>query len=77
MTNLWAAEWREKSKLDGEIKHLCYENCLPVLFWTRQACRNWIEEKHGYIKSRPDLQSEPYGWRLPVAVKVRVVKVLE
>ena len=71
MTNLWAAEWR-----DGKIKHFLYNaNCLPELFRTRQSCREWIEEKYGYIKTRKDLREEPFGWRLPVAVKVSIKPV--
>ncbi|MFA5386041.1 MAG: hypothetical protein WC364_15530 [Eubacteriales bacterium] len=72
MMNLWAAEWRAKNK-DGETKHLVYDSrCIPELFRTRQECREWIEEKYGYIKTRKDLREEPFGWRLPVAVKVHI-----
>lgn len=70
--NLWAAQWHSKNSLDGDTRHIINENCLPKLFRTRQTCRNWIKEKYGYIKDRKDLRAEPHGWRLPVAIKVKV-----
>jgi hypothetical protein len=48
------------------------EHCLPVLFRTRAEARRWIEANHGYIRRRPDLQREPHGWRMPIAVRVEV-----
>ncbi len=71
--NLWAAQWHSKNKLDGEVKHICYENCLPALFRTRKECRAWIKETYGYIAGRPDLQDEPHGWRMPQAIKVIIL----
>lgn len=69
---IWAAEWLSKNKTDGTNQHLIYENCLPKLFKTRNACRAWIYDKYGYIAKRKDLRSEPHGWRVPRAVKVIV-----
>ena len=46
----------------------------PQLFRTRRECRAWIEEHHGYIRRRPDLQAPPHRWRMPRAVMVSVVK---
>jgi len=74
--NIWAAEWHEKNKLDGESRHILYEDCLPKLFRRRAACRAWIQEHYGYIKERPDWRAEPYGWRMPIAVKVILRKAL-
>ena len=72
MANLWAGQWHTKNKLDGETKHILYENCLPMLFHTRREAREYINKKYGYIRTRPDLRAEPHGWRLPTAVKVKV-----
>ena len=72
MTNLWAAEWHSKNNLDGITRYIMNENCLPKLFRTRRACREWITRDCGYIKYRKDLRAEPHGWRLPKAVKVMV-----
>ena len=71
---IWAAQWHSKNKLDGDRKHILNEDCLPVLFRTRQAAREWIKTKYGYIAERPDLQAEPHGWRMPKAVKVKIVE---
>jgi len=73
MSILWAAEWHSKNQLDGERRHIIYENLLPALFRTRRECRDFIKEKYGYIAERPDLQNEPHGWRLPQAIKVKII----
>jgi len=74
MANLWAAEWHSKNLLDGERRHIIYNNCLPALFRTRRECREFIKDKYGYIAERPDLRDEPHGWLLPQAVKVIITK---
>lgn len=73
--NLWAALWRSNCLLDGKREHIIYEDLKPALFRTRQTTRDFINEKYGYIATRPDLQNEPHGWRMPIPVKVKV-KVL-
>jgi hypothetical protein len=57
----------------GDVTHLVKENCVPVLWPTRQLARNYIEQKYGYIKRRPDLHPAPHNWQVPVAVKVAIV----
>lgn len=47
-----------------------------AVFESRDAAREFIKSKYGYIATRPDLRREPHGWRMPVAVKV-VVAVKE
>ena len=70
--SLWAAEWYSQDMLDGETRHIIYEDCLPKLSRTRRECREFIQEKYGYIALRPDLRKEPHGWRMPRAIKVKV-----
>lgn len=71
-TTRWSLMWHSKNALDGEKRHLIYENRLPVIFRTRQEARAYAEERYGYIKNRPDLRSEPHGWRFPQPIRVRV-----
>ena len=66
----WGVLWRQSSTLDGKSEHLCFENLLPVLFVTRAEARAWANARFGYIKDRPDLRAEPYGWKMPVPVRV-------
>jgi len=73
MRTLWAGQWYSHNRLDGVKRHIFYENYLPVVFRTRRECREWIEERYGYIKDREDLRREPHGWRLPRAVKIELV----
>lgn len=68
----WACLWRSCNALDGERSHLVRENCVPVLYPTRQLMRNYIVHKFGYIASRPDLKAEPHGWKMPVPVRVTI-----
>lgn len=73
----WGALWHSKNKVDGVTEHILRENCVPVLFRTRQEARDWIEEKYGYLKHRKDLRSEPHGWKLPKPVKVKITVIPE
>lgn len=68
----WTVLWRSRTRLDGVTEVFMWEGGNPLLFPTRRAARAYIEGKYGYIKSRPDLQAEPHGWRLPLAVRVVV-----
>ena len=77
MTNLWAGEWHSKNNLDGERRHILYENLLPALFRTRHECRAYIKDKYGYIAGRRDLRDEPHGWRMPQAVKVKLLTLAQ
>jgi hypothetical protein len=63
----WAALWRAA----GE-EYLIHRSGLPVLFYTRQAARDWIKENYGYIAKRKDLRAPPFCWRMPTAIRVRV-----
>ena len=72
MGKIWAAEWHSRNILDGETRYIINENYVPKLFHTRRACRQFIQEKYGYIAIRPDLRQEPHGWRMPTAIKVKV-----
>ena len=69
---LWGALWREKNSRDGKSEELICANGFPVMFKTRDESRQYIDEKYGYLKSRPDLKSEPHGWKLPIPIRVSV-----
>ncbi len=69
---IWAVQWWQKNKLDGINNHLIRKARVPVLFATRKLARAFIRRKFGYIAERPDLRKEPYGWRMPKAVKVNI-----
>ncbi len=68
----WSVLWRSENTLDGKYEHLVYENCFPVMFRTRSRARNYITTQFGYIKERPDLRSEPHGWKIPLPVKISI-----
>lgn len=75
---IWAAEWYSKNILDGVSRHLIYDPVgVPKLFTTRKEAREYIEQTHGYIKRRPDLRAEPFGWRLPRPIRVKISPVLK
>jgi len=69
----WGVEWHSRNRVDGDQREIMWENCLPLMFPTRQLARDYITRKYGYIRHRPDLQQEPHGWRMPQAVRVKVV----
>jgi hypothetical protein len=68
----WAPKWVSCNALDGPRQHIMFEAGFPLLFKTRAECRAFIKERWGYIATRRDLRVEPHGWRLPVAVRVKV-----
>ena len=69
---LWGLKWVSVNRLDGRREHIIYENCLPMIFTTRRAAREWADKKYGYIRGRLDLIGEPHGWRVPHPIKVKV-----
>ena len=72
----WALQWRSRNRLDGETRFLLTDwrvSTVVKLFETRAQARAFAQVHYGYIKRSPDLRREPHGWRMPVAVKVKVV----
>ncbi len=68
----WAVLWQSENQLDGYRSHLIRDDRDVKLFKSRAQARAYINERYGYIRTRPDLQAEPCGWRMPVPVKVGV-----
>lgn len=81
----WAIRWRENSRLDGKREWLMGRfngdaNPVParlsgyttMVFATRAEARAYIKDRYGYIARRSDLRTEPYGWKMPVAVRIKV-----
>jgi len=69
-TSRWGLLWHSANRT-GTTRHLMFENGLPLLFRTRAEARRYAKQRWGYILARPDLKAEPFGWRQPIAVKVR------
>lgn len=80
----WAIKWRHENKLDGKREVLlgrfsCVNPPAPdilagyviMAFKTRASARDYIKENYGHI-TRPDLRAEPFGWKMPIPVKVSV-----
>ena len=68
----WGILWRSDNRLDGKCEHLFIRFGSYGLFQTRKACRDFIEEEYGWIRARDDLRREPYGWKMPKAVRVSI-----
>jgi len=70
----WAPKWHSTNIGDGTTEHLMGkgDGRGVALFRTRQECRDWITDTHGYIAKRRDLRIEPHGWRMPRPVRVRI-----
>lgn len=66
----WAVKWRSKNHLDGTTVHFMGRHV--DVFSSREAARIYIQDKYGYIKTRPDLQQEPHGWKMPIPTKVKI-----
>ena len=80
----WAVKWRSWNALDGSRAFLLgrfghnaeapahLAGYITTAFGTRAEARKWIKENYGYIAQRHDLQREPFGWKMPIPVKVKV-----
>lgn len=68
--NGWGVQWHSKNRLDGDRRYLLWS---PI-FHTRRKAQEWIDTHYGYIRERPDLRREPHGWRMPKAVRVKIVE---
>ncbi len=71
MTVRWGLLRRYENRLDGYREHIMFENCLPLLFLTRDAARKYASENYYYYKC-PDLRREPHGWKMPIPVRVKI-----
>ena len=58
--------------MDGETRHIIHRGLLPAIFKTRKQTVDFIEKEYGYIRTRPDLKSEPHGWRIPKPARVTI-----
>lgn len=70
----WAIKHSSKNRIDGLRQWYDFNSQANSyrLFNTRKEARNYIEKLFSYIRNRPDLKAEPHGWRMPVAVKVKL-----
>ena len=69
----WAVEWHTRNRLDGDLRKLVWDpRDRYRLFRTRRECRAYIEVHSAVLRTRPDLRAEPFGWRMPRAVRVTV-----
>lgn len=75
----WGILHHHKNRLDGERRYLEGDPALGYArtFKTREEAREYNEAIYGYIRHRPDLKAEPFGWHMPRVVRVRVVITIE
>lgn len=69
---VWAVKWASRNRMNGVQEHLTRKDCVPILFRTKREAIKWIDSNYAYLRARPDLRSEPFGWRRPKAVKVKI-----
>jgi hypothetical protein len=68
----WAIKEVCTNKLDGHREWFHWSGTAPLLFATKRQASSYIKEKYGHRHRRPDLRKEPFCWRMPKPVKVRV-----
>ena len=68
----WGILWCSKNKKDGISEHILCRDFVPALFVTRQDARSYRESRYGYLRNRPDLRAEPFGFRMPRVVRLRI-----
>ena len=69
----WAIKWVSDNSLDGHSEHFIGNGDRSIwLFHSRQRAREAVKEKYSYIAIREDLRREPFGWKVPRVVRVKV-----
>lgn len=71
----WSILWRSNNSLDGPREYLVGipdGKARTLLFPTRKAARDYNDCAFGYIRESRDLKAEPYGWKMPRVVRVKV-----
>lgn len=72
----WAVVCRSKNELDGARIWFDSTPDHPSkirMFDTRKAAREYITERYGHLRDRPDLKAEPHGWKMPKVVQIRMM----
>ena len=67
---MWGIKWVSDSRLDGHTEYICGTLTGWEVFRTRAEARSFRNSHYGYIRDRPDLKAEPFGWKLPQVIKV-------
>lgn len=77
--NVWVAVWHSRNALDGRARHIMNDHISnnPMTFPTREKARQWVRKEYGFIRTRPDLQAEPHGWRMPTVAKATLTLTTE
>jgi hypothetical protein len=74
----WAILWQSSTNLMGIDAISCGTSQTNIMiFHTRHEARKEIWIRFGYIKDRPDLKSEPHGWKMPKPVRIKLTVELE
>ena len=78
----WAILFASDNVIDGKRAHLgggagrsrheAFMGYRTMAFATRAAARRHINENYACF-SRPDLRAEPHGWKMPKAVRVKIM----
>lgn len=70
----WAIKWRGHfvgRMGGGPVPEFVAGNRF-LLFETRREARDYVRDRYGYIRNRPDLRRPPHNWRMPAPVKVAI-----
>ncbi len=74
LRTVWGVMWRSTHEqylmTDWRGKHA--RHIPPKLFGTKREATEWIKEHYAEYATRRDLRAEPYGWRMPIPVRVTV-----
>ena len=80
----WGILWRSENRLDGAREQLLGSVAkdgdfrpagkaqTTMTFRTKRDAAAYIKQQFGYIAERPDLRSEPHGWKMPQPIRVRI-----
>jgi len=64
--------YQEHIECDWKRKEATRTGLPWLIFRTRAEARAYREDRYGYLRDRPDLKLEPFGWKMPKVIKVIV-----
>ena len=68
----WGIKWNLKNKLDGVTGYFMFSDYKILQFFTKREAKQWVKENYSYIATRKDLRQEPFGWRMPKVIKIKI-----
>lgn len=78
--SIWAAQWHSRSRQEGDTRHILGENCLPMLFRTREKAEFFLkrlgQREYDLLNMRAQtIDKHPDIWGITLYLKEQIRKL--